>query len=113
MSQPENNHTYSTRLPLGKRGLESIPGNFAHVLLSHAIARLATVQCNNRCCYHAPLTPLTCLFSFYLLESMVSSQWKDFQESRSQHSLIYSFVQVAMEFYFLVSIARRSQVRLS
>ena len=33
-------------------------------------------------------------------------------QSRSQHSLIYSSAQAAMEFYFLASIARRNQVRL-
>ena len=33
-------------------------------------------------------------------------------QSRSQHSLIYFFVQAAMEFYFLTGTARQTQVRL-
>ena len=64
MSPPEKDHPCFTRLPQDKRGLELIPGNIAHVLLSHAIARLALVQCNCKYVIMPRQLPWTVYFPF-------------------------------------------------
>ena len=113
MSSLENNHPHLTRLSLGKRGVESIskylPLSFFQLSLQDWLRSNATVD---KIILHLQL-PWCTYFPFLCWNLWLAKNDRIFKhQSRSQHSLIHSPVQVATEFHFLVGSISQPQVRI-
>ena len=113
MSLFGNYDPHSPRLSLGKRSLAPIARSASHVLFPTASSRMAATKHDNGGDFLPHHLPWQVYFPITCWKLWLARNERIFKaHSQSQHSLVFSSVQAATKFYFLVGTTKRTSVRV-
>ena len=109
MSLFGNYDPHSPRLSLGKRSLAPIARSASHVLFPTASSRMAATKHDNGGDFLPHHLPWQVYFPITCWKLWLARNERIFKaHSQSQHSLVFSSVQAATKFYFLVGTTKRT-----